>query len=337
MRDSVTIIIAAYKRAETLNLTLESIHKQLHRNWKVLIIADCCDENFLDQINDSDPRVKVYNLSQRSGNQYGPNSIGIYLADTKYIAFLNHDDIWLCDHLTTAIESLEIQKADFFMGTAAFCHFQNQSKFIERKNRLLFSEKNKPYAIWGCIKSKNLYFEPCSTIVVETGLAKKAGYWKSPTQVQTSPLLDWLCRIMKCQPIICFSDKLTTLKFNLHHTRSYGGDYSKNNYLAYIPYYIAEKPGTTRKLIQEDIASAKDRGLFVRDDLCKETSVKNEAQNITDFINYLHGKPFTHLKKKGGNADFFLKVIESRTGEKQIGFRTAEEIVTEFIKMHNKI
>jgi len=77
--------------------------------------------------------------------------------------------------------------------------------------------------------------------------------------------------------------------------------------------------------------------LFVRDDLCKETSVKNEAQNITDFINYLHGKPFTHLKKKGGNADFFLKVIESRTGEKQIGFRTAEEIVTEFIKMHNKI
>ena len=102
----VTIIIAAYLRYDSLNIALQSVYKQTYKKWNVLIIADCCDDQFLEKVDLSDSRVRLINLPLRCGNQYGPNSVGIHMATTEYIAFLNHDDLWLSDHLEIAIETM---------------------------------------------------------------------------------------------------------------------------------------------------------------------------------------------------------------------------------------
>ena len=89
-KDSVvTIIIAAYHRHCSLNIALKSIYRQTYPHWQVLVIADCCDKDFRDNVDLSDNRVRFINLPRRCGNQYGPNSVGIHLADSGYIAFLN--------------------------------------------------------------------------------------------------------------------------------------------------------------------------------------------------------------------------------------------------------
>ena len=107
----VTVIIAAYNRAELLNITLQSVYKQTYKKWKVIIIADCSDKDFIDAVDLSNPKVKFINLPFRCGNQYGPNSVGIHIANTEYIAFLNHDDLWLSDHLEIAIKELKISSS----------------------------------------------------------------------------------------------------------------------------------------------------------------------------------------------------------------------------------
>ena len=94
----VTIIVATYLRHHALNIALKSIYQQTYPHWQVLVIADCCHESFEKNVDLSDNRVKFINLPKRCGNQYGPNSVGIHLADTEYIAFLNHDDVWVSDH-----------------------------------------------------------------------------------------------------------------------------------------------------------------------------------------------------------------------------------------------
>ena len=72
--NSVTIIIATYIRYEALNLSLQSVYSQTYTNWKVLIIADCCDAEFISNVDLSNEKVQLINLPQRCGNQYGPNS-----------------------------------------------------------------------------------------------------------------------------------------------------------------------------------------------------------------------------------------------------------------------
>ncbi len=214
--EEVTIIIAAYLRYDSLNIALQSVYNQTYEKWNVLIVADCCDDHFVKNVDLSDPRVKLINLPMRCGNQYGPNSVGIHMATTEYIAFLNHDDLWLSDHIETAINTMNNNLSEFFIGKAAFCHNKHQEYFDEQDERSHFSEINNPEPIWRCIYGPNEFFEPASSWVIKTKLAKKVGYWFAPDKTIKTPLMDWLSRAVREKTVISYSNKVTTLKFNLH-------------------------------------------------------------------------------------------------------------------------
>ncbi len=141
--------------------------------------------------------------------------MGIHLTATEYIAFLNHDDIWLADHLETAITTMREKSADFFLGNAVTCHSKHQ-EFFKNQDRLYFSELNNPRAIWRCIYGPNEFFEPVSAWVIKTKLAKKVGYWFAPDKALKTPLMDWLARAARTEANFTYSNKVTTLKFNLH-------------------------------------------------------------------------------------------------------------------------
>ena len=135
--NSVTIIIATYIRYEALNLSLQSVYSQTYTNWKVLIIADCCDAEFISNVDLSNEKVQLINLPQRCGNQYGPNSVGIHLAQSQYIAFLNHDDLWLSDHLEIAIKTMK-KKLIFFLAKPHSVILKIRIYALKRKDTLCF-------------------------------------------------------------------------------------------------------------------------------------------------------------------------------------------------------
>ena len=113
----VTIVIATYNRPDVLRIAIQSIILQTFSEWKILVIGDNCEEETEKAVNSfQDSRIRYINLPDRIGTQSGPNSVGIALAKTKYIAFMNHDDIWLQDHLEYGITTLEETKSDFFIG-----------------------------------------------------------------------------------------------------------------------------------------------------------------------------------------------------------------------------
>ncbi len=330
----VTVVVAAYGRPQVLNKTLQTVYRQTREQWRVLIVADCCPPAFVSQIDLSDERVRLINLPTRCGNQYGPNSVGIHLAETGYVAFLNHDDAWLADHLEIAVHALRENRADFFLGTAAFCHPRNQAEWSHREGRLVFSELNGARRIWRCMVGPSPLFEPASSWVLSTPLAKRVGSWQPPDSAYGSPLLDWLRRAARAGAAFCFSDEVTVLKLNLHHDRDPKTPIyeQEDALLRYLDFYIDNPPGVGRERIGSDVAMATNRDLLVRPELLRPSEMtQSELDIVSSYRAYLAGGPSPIDRpapaELDGFGDFARETLAKRTGERLDRFITPEELI----------
>ncbi|OVE80458.1 hypothetical protein BVY01_00290 [bacterium I07] len=104
----VSIIVATYNRSNILYYALSSLIKSIFQEWECIVVGDACTddtENVISSLGDS--RIRFVNLKENFGEQSGPNNYGCELARGKYIAFLNHDDMWFPDHLTSCISYIE--------------------------------------------------------------------------------------------------------------------------------------------------------------------------------------------------------------------------------------
>ena len=51
--------------------------------------------------------IRWVNLASNTGHQWGPNSEGIRLADSDFIAYLGHDDLWAPNHLENLVDAMD--------------------------------------------------------------------------------------------------------------------------------------------------------------------------------------------------------------------------------------
>jgi glycosyltransferase involved in cell wall biosynthesis len=104
--NSITFIIPTIGR-KTLKNTLISLQNQTIENWSAIIIFDGCDIN----INNIDDRIKIVccnKLGSNINNAGLVRNYGIELADTKWIAFLDDDDVIDETYLEKFYEELEL-------------------------------------------------------------------------------------------------------------------------------------------------------------------------------------------------------------------------------------
>lgn len=101
MRPLVSVVIAAYRRTAALKCAIDSVRAQSYQEWELIVVHDGRATPELRAVVESfsDARISLVELPFNHGEQSGPNNVGAALARGEYLAFLNHDDIWLCDHL----------------------------------------------------------------------------------------------------------------------------------------------------------------------------------------------------------------------------------------------
>jgi glycosyltransferase involved in cell wall biosynthesis len=126
----VTVVIATYNRAGTLKYAIESVLWQSFKNFELWVVGDACTDNTEEIVHSfrHDPRVFWYNLPKNSGYQSRPNNEGIKRARGKYIAYLNHDDIWLPNHLQALVNHIEKTNADFVFSVIQWVYSFTYSK-----------------------------------------------------------------------------------------------------------------------------------------------------------------------------------------------------------------
>lgn len=111
----VTIIIPYKNNLKYLFPALESIFRQTYKNIKVLIIYDDEDKtdlskikNFLKIANKKIRKISAKILVNKNNLGAGTSrNIGIKKSTSKYIAFLDSDDLWLKNKLKIQIEFME--------------------------------------------------------------------------------------------------------------------------------------------------------------------------------------------------------------------------------------
>lgn len=329
----VTVVIAAYERPQALRNALRSLYRQTWTGWRALVVCDCCTPEFMSQVDRTDERVRYVNLPMRCGHQYGPNSIGMHLTDTEFLAFLNHDDLWLEDHLEIALARLNSEGVEAYLGRAAFCHRHNQPGWPHGPERLMFSELNRPEFLWRSLTGPVYFFEPASAWVVRAEFARKTGPWSPPDEIAVTPVMDWLARLAFSGARFSIGSQVSVLKLNLHHgSKSMPSYHQGDAGQQHFEGMLSQSAEALRVTIAEDLPLARSRGLKVREDMADSLEMTPaERDRLSGFLLYLQtgiqvpgllGPPIGTYTSRNAFAN-----LAGRTGERLDRFPSVDSIL----------
>lgn len=105
-QELVSIITPTWNCGRFIAETIESVLAQTYRNWEMIIVDDCSSDNtreIVEQYQKQDPRIKYHCLATNSGAAVARNT-ALRMAQGRWIAFLDSDDLWLPEKLERQIE-----------------------------------------------------------------------------------------------------------------------------------------------------------------------------------------------------------------------------------------
>lgn len=194
---AVSVVLSTYNRSNILQYSISTVLGQTRGDWELLVVGDGCTDDTADVVSRfGDPRIRYVELEPRVGDQSGPNNAGIALARGRYVALLNHDDLWFPDHLERALETLEKTGADL---------------------TFTLQLEADPDARWRINASyPGGGFDPvihpnASTWVFRRELAARTGPLRARKQVFTYPTRNWLWRAYKQGATLVATPAVTVL------------------------------------------------------------------------------------------------------------------------------
>ncbi|CAB4130773.1 Glyco_tranf_GTA_type domain containing protein [uncultured Caudovirales phage] len=112
----VSVIIPTYNRPELLAKAISSAAKQSYINTEIIVVGDKCPT--LNEI--MGHNIRSVNLANNYGSGGAvPRNVGIMLAQGEYIAYLDDDNEWAPDHISSVMDAI--------MGSGAKWGFSSMS------------------------------------------------------------------------------------------------------------------------------------------------------------------------------------------------------------------
>ncbi len=124
----VSIIMPVFGTEKYIKASIESVLAQDYQNWELVIVNDCskdkCEEIILGF---DDSRIKYIKNEKNSGALVTRNN-AMKNATGDYIAFLDSDDLWKKEKLSTQIEFMQKNNYDF--SCTNYEHIDENSKAL---------------------------------------------------------------------------------------------------------------------------------------------------------------------------------------------------------------
>jgi glycosyltransferase involved in cell wall biosynthesis len=178
----ISVVMATFDRSHVIGYAIRALQAQTLRDWELIVVGDACtDDTAAVVAGFADPRIRFLNLERNCGEQSGPNNAGVALARGAFLAFLNHDDLWLPQHLETTLAALEREQADlvFTLGLVA-------------------NRGGARMALTGATTRRGRYHTslvaPASLWLMRRELVERVGPWYSAFALRVAPSQDWLHR-----------------------------------------------------------------------------------------------------------------------------------------------
>lgn len=115
----LSIIIPYYKTLEETKVLLNTLIPQLNDNVEVLLIDDGCNESKLDKYGDI---IHILHLHSNSGTASVPRNVGLEIAQGKYIAFIDSDDMVSNDYVIKVLNAIKEDKDVIYLSWRSKVH-----------------------------------------------------------------------------------------------------------------------------------------------------------------------------------------------------------------------
>jgi glycosyltransferase involved in cell wall biosynthesis len=200
----VSVVISTHNRPAALRVAIKSVVAQTLNDWEIIVVGDCCRSDTKDVVSEfGNPRIRYIDLPVNFGEQSGPNNLGMARSRGRYIAFLNHDDLWFPDHLAALTGWIEATGADLIFSRAAVMEprpegrVEYQSTILGRGRRGLYDPA-----------ATNAY---ASTMLVRRSSAAMIGPWRAASELIAVSSQDWLFRAWRKGFVLASMPHLTVL------------------------------------------------------------------------------------------------------------------------------
>lgn len=136
----VSIIIATYRRDETLYDALCSLAKQTYKNIEIVLIDDNADsewnarvKNAVSLFNDKYSVSINYIINDKNLGSAATRNRGIFAAEGEYITFLDDDDLYLPEKVENQLNDMITKNADY--GITDLYLYNSENKIIDKRIR----------------------------------------------------------------------------------------------------------------------------------------------------------------------------------------------------------
>jgi glycosyltransferase involved in cell wall biosynthesis len=202
---AVSVIIATYNRSQPLRHAIRSVCNSSFSDWEVIVVGDACTDDTAEVVSSfDDPRIRFVNLPSRCGDMSGPHNHVLPLARGRYVAFLNHDDLYLPDHLAKCVAELESSGADLVWVPCATARPK-----ADPTGDWPFS-----FALVGVTSTfeySPLGIYVASSWVFRRDLVGRVGPWRSPAKMYVVPSQDWLFRAWRSGATLRFLPSVSVI------------------------------------------------------------------------------------------------------------------------------
>lgn len=145
----VSVVIPCFNANNTLGRCLESISLQTSRPREIIVIDDGSDEPIANLIKELQNRIDIpiKFLAQRNSGAPVARNVGLMVATSKYVAFLDADDIWLPRKLEIQYHVMEVNSL-LLSGHGYAFNFDAESK-LSNNSRVKVRRINRNRFIYG--------------------------------------------------------------------------------------------------------------------------------------------------------------------------------------------
>ena len=203
----VSVIIPTYNRVDLLKETIQSVREQTFRDFEIIVVNDGSSDGTREWLEaQSDIRV----LSQPNSGIAMSRNHGAMLAKGKWLAFLDHDDLWTSDKL--AIQA-EFVKNNSHVGLVAARHVRLGKKYSKsRRGRWIKGDL--------FVKEYSESFIHTSSVMIREDVFAQIGGF--PREYRFADEFDVWLKIAANYPIAYNDDTLVFIRFyksNTSHDR----------------------------------------------------------------------------------------------------------------------
>lgn len=195
----VSVIIPTFNRSNLLKKTLRSILNQTYTDYEIVIISNGSTDGTEEVVKSyKDQRIKFI-FQNGSGSPASPRNRGIKVAQGKYIAFCDDDDLWLPEKLEKQISFLN-GNLNHGLCYTKMKRFDDEKEWVDLKE-----ETNHQ------INSINLLYKntiPLSSVVIRKEILENIELFDEDQKISGAEDYELILRLSKITKLFCIQEYL---------------------------------------------------------------------------------------------------------------------------------